>query len=58
LLRRVIRYLHLNREIKKAGKKLILWGASIGEEDLTPAKIEDLKRFDLLLARETLTEKY
>lgn len=47
----------LDREIKKTGKKLILWGASIGEEDLSPAKIEDLKRFDLLLARETLTEK-
>ncbi len=47
----------INRLIKKAGKKLILWGASIGEEDLTPAKIEDLQRFDLLLARETLTEK-
>lgn len=45
----------LDREIKKAGKKLILWGASVGEEDLSPAKIEDLKRFDLLLARETLT---
>ena len=47
----------LDREIKKAGKKLILWGASIGEEDLTPAKIEDLKSFDLILARETLTEE-
>ena len=47
----------INRLIKKAGKKLILWGASIGEEDLTPAKIQDLQRFDLLLARETLTEK-
>ena len=47
----------LDREIKKAGKKLILWGASVGQEDLTPAKIQDLQRFDLLLARETLTEK-
>lgn len=46
----------LDREIKKAGKKLILWGASVGEEDLSPAKIEDLKSFDLILARETLTE--
>lgn len=46
----------LDREIKKAGKKLILWGASVGEEDLTPAKTEDLKSFDLILARETLTE--
>lgn len=42
--------------IKKAGKKLVLWGASIGQEDLSPAKIEDLKQFDLILARETLTE--
>lgn len=50
-------FYEINRLIKKAGKKLILWGASIGEEDLTPAKIEDLQRFDLLLARETLTEK-
>ncbi|HBI02162.1 MAG TPA: polysaccharide pyruvyl transferase family protein [Flavobacterium sp.] len=42
--------------IKNAGKKIVLWGASIGEEDLSPAKIEDLKQFDLLLVRETLTE--
>ena len=47
----------LDREIKKAGKKLILWGASVGQEDLSPSKIEDLKSFDLLLARETLTEE-
>ncbi len=46
----------INRLIKKANKKLILWGASVGQEDLSPAKIEDLKSFDLLLARETLTE--
>ena len=46
----------INRLIKKANKKLILWGASVGEEDLSLAKIEDLKNFDLLLARETLTE--
>ena len=47
----------LDREIKKAGKKLILWGASVGQEDLSPSKIEDLKSFDLILARETLTEE-
>ncbi|MCZ8298006.1 MAG: polysaccharide pyruvyl transferase family protein [Flavobacterium sp.] len=45
----------VDRCIKASGKKLVLWGASIGEEDLTPAKIEDLKQFDLLLVRETLT---
>lgn len=44
-----------DRCIKAMGKKMVLWGASIGEEDLTPAKIEDLKQFDLLLVRETLT---
>lgn len=48
----------INRLIKKAGKKLILWGASIGEEDLTPAKIQDLQP-TLICSwlRETLTEK-
>jgi polysaccharide pyruvyl transferase WcaK-like protein len=45
----------IDRCIKKAKKKLVLWGASIGEEDLSPAKIEDLKGFDLILARESLT---
>ena len=46
----------VDNEIKKAGKKLILWGASIGSEDLSPAKIRDLKKFDLLLVRETLSK--
>ena len=35
----------IDRCIKKAGKKLVLWGASIGQEDLSTAKIEDLKFF-------------
>ncbi len=47
----------VDHEIKKAGKELILWGASIGPEDLSPSKIEDLKKFDLLLVRETLTQQ-
>jgi len=45
----------IDRNIKKAGKKLVLWGASIGEEDLSPAKVADLKTFDLILVRETLS---
>lgn len=45
----------LDRCIKKAGKKLVLWGASIGEEDLSSDKIKDLKLFDLILARESIT---
>lgn len=45
----------VDRQIKKAGKKLVLWGASIGAEDLSPTKIEDLKSFDLLLIRESIS---
>jgi len=47
----------IDRLIKKAGKKLVLWGASIGDEDLSEAKINDLKSFDALLVRESLTYK-
>ncbi|WHF51429.1 polysaccharide pyruvyl transferase family protein [Chryseobacterium gotjawalense] len=47
----------IDRQIKKAGKKLVLWGASIGEEDLSEAKLKDLKSFDLLLVRESITER-
>jgi len=45
----------VDRLIKKAGKKLVLWGASIGDEDLSEPKIADLKTMDLVLARESLT---
>jgi len=45
----------IDRNIKKAGKKLVLWGASIGDDDLSNDKITDLKSFDLILARESLT---
>lgn len=45
----------IDRCAKINGKKLVLWGASIGDEDLSDAKIADLKRFDLILARESLT---
>lgn len=45
----------LHSQIKKAGKKLVLWGASIGKEDLSEEKIQDLKKFDKILVRESLT---
>ncbi|MFC5406798.1 polysaccharide pyruvyl transferase family protein [Cohnella soli] len=45
----------IDRRVKAQGKKLVLWGCSIGEEDMSPRKLEDLKLFDLILARETLT---
>ena len=43
----------INTTLRKLGKKTVLWGCSIGEEDMTPDKIEDLKGFDLVVARES-----
>ncbi|WIY61154.1 polysaccharide pyruvyl transferase family protein [Bacillus arachidis] len=45
----------IDKKVKAAGKKLVLWGCSIGEEDMSERKLGDLKQFDLILARETLT---
>ena len=45
----------IDKKVKEQGKKLVLWGCSIGEEDLSEQTLEDLKLFDLILARETLT---
>ena len=45
----------LTEELKNAGKKVILWGASIGEEDLTEDKLKSLSVFDAIFARESLT---
>ncbi len=45
----------LTRELKKSGKKVVLWGASLGEEDLTEQKLQSLSDFDAIFTRETLT---
>ncbi len=45
----------IDRRVKKSGKQLVLWGCSIGEEDMSEKKLNDLRLFDLILARETLT---
>lgn len=45
----------INRNIKKQGKKLVLWGCSIGEEDISPRKLKDLQNYNLILARESIT---
>lgn len=45
----------MNFALKKAGKKTVLWGCSVGEEDLTPHKLRDLATYDLITARESLT---
>lgn len=43
------------RELKKTGKKVVLWGASIGEEDLTDEKLESMRDFDAIFTRESIT---
>lgn len=43
----------LNRIIKSKGKKLLLWGASIGQDDLSEMKLKDLHTFDHLVIRES-----
>lgn len=48
-------YYEIDKYIKEKNKKLVLWGCSIGKEDLSKDKLEDLKRFDLILARESIT---
>lgn len=45
----------MNKTLRSMGKKTVLWGCSVGEDDLTPDKIEDLKGFDLIVAREIFT---
>lgn len=41
----------------KKGIHSILWGCSIGENNLTPRKLDALKHFSLIYARESLTKE-
>jgi colanic acid/amylovoran biosynthesis protein len=45
----------IDKRVKSQGKKLVLWGCSIGEDNISERTVEDLKLFDLILARETIT---
>ncbi|MBR0349351.1 MAG: polysaccharide pyruvyl transferase family protein [Clostridia bacterium] len=45
----------MNTTLRSIGKKTVLWGCSIGSEDMSPDKIEDLKGFDLIVARESFS---
>lgn len=47
----------LTRELKKRGKKTVLWGASIGAEDLSERKLESLRDFDAIFTREPITNE-
>lgn len=46
----------LNSEINKRGAKSVLWGCSINEDELDNSDVlQDLKRYSLITARESLT---
>lgn len=45
----------LNCLLHKRGVKTVLWGCSIEESRMTPSVIHDLKQYDLITARESLT---
>lgn len=47
--------IYTNDKIHERGLKSVLWGCSIGKNNLTPEKIITLKRFSLIYARESLT---
>lgn len=44
-----------NNQATEKGCKTILWGCSMGPENLTPQKEETLQKFDLIYARESLS---
>lgn len=47
--------IYTNDKAHERGLKTVLWGCSIGKNNLTTEKIETLKRFSLIYARESLT---
>lgn len=47
--------IYTNNELHRKGIKTILWGCSMGPENLTPAKKQSLFNFSLIYARESLS---
>lgn len=47
--------IYTNDYLHDKGIRTILWGCSIGKENLTPEKVETLGHFSLIYARESLT---
>lgn len=46
----------INARMKKAGKHMVLWGCSVEPELLQGQTLEDLRAYDLIVARESITE--
>ncbi len=49
---------YTNNVLHERGVKTILWGCSMGKENLTPLKEITLHNFDLIYTRESLTESF
>lgn len=47
----------IDNEVAKNNKKLVLFGASIEENVVTPEFIKDIRKFDIVLVRESYTYK-
>lgn len=47
--------IYTNNLAHEKGFKSILWGCSVGKNNLTPAKVDTLRKFSLIYARESLT---
>lgn len=45
----------VNARLRKAGRPLVLWGCSVNPELLTGGCLSDLKAYDLIVARESIT---
>lgn len=49
-------YIYLiNRRIRSKRTKTVLWGCSVDKDQLTENMIDDLQKYDLIVARESLT---
>jgi len=45
----------VNKALKNLGKKTALWGCSIEPDSIDNDMVDDLKRYDLIIARESIT---
>jgi len=47
----------INARLRRAKKPLVLWGCSVEPDLLSGVTLEDLKAYDLIVARESITEE-
>lgn len=47
----------INGRLRRAGKPIVLWGCSIEPKLIEGERLEDLRQYNLIVARESITEK-